>query len=317
MCRLFLHLPEAWQAFLPWVEQLLEQSLGKSGKGIVVFRPQELNTAAPGYRAANLLHVHVAPVSVEAQGAYTVCQPYLAALSPSDPRVSLAAIAANCLSWQLTMALYAFLCQIPFSTEPAVERYKALARRLRKRRDPLAGLQHEAVLFLRRGQDSTPATIAKALWAAAESGGLHYLDVTLNGEPSQELRQVVFRHLAFLGNKLLGVPVKLRIAPAAYHISEQCQLDGPALVSLRVLVRAHPPALLGSYQATYFRAQAVATWQAMVEAGRPCFLLIVDEVGMPGAAWFSLEHFFLQVGHHLLGLQTERKEKDVHYSSRL
>lgn len=111
--------------------------------------------------------------------------------------------------------------------------------------------------------------------------------------------------------------VSVGLATNFADISHFLKFDGPALVSLRVLVRAHPAALLGSYQATYLCAQAVATWQAMVEAGRPCFLLVVGEVGMPGTAWFSLEHLFLHVGQRLLDMQTERKKKDVHYSSGL
>src|SRR2546421_4474413 len=46
-CRLLLGMPEGWQAFVSWLEQLMEESLGKGGKGIVVFDDQTLNHAAP------------------------------------------------------------------------------------------------------------------------------------------------------------------------------------------------------------------------------------------------------------------------------
>ena len=36
-CRLLLRLPEGWHALFPWIEQLMEESLGKGSKGIVVF----------------------------------------------------------------------------------------------------------------------------------------------------------------------------------------------------------------------------------------------------------------------------------------
>ncbi|TMC15788.1 MAG: hypothetical protein E6J36_23140 [Chloroflexi bacterium] len=49
-CRLLLGMPEGWQAFVSWLEQLMEESLGKGGKGIVVFDDQTLNHAAPGYQ---------------------------------------------------------------------------------------------------------------------------------------------------------------------------------------------------------------------------------------------------------------------------
>jgi hypothetical protein len=34
--------------------------------------------------------------------------------------------------------------------------------------------------------------------------------------------------------------------------------------------------LLGSYTSTFLHAQAVSTWQAMMEVGHPCFLLVID-----------------------------------------
>ncbi len=41
-----------------------------------------------------------------------------------------------------------------------------------------------------------------------------------------------------IGNTLLGVPIKLRQAPAAYHSTEQSEMDGPPyLVSLRLVAR--------------------------------------------------------------------------------
>jgi hypothetical protein len=71
--------------------------------------------------------------------------------------------------------------------------------------------------------------------------------------------------------------VKLRCAPAAYHSTEQMQMDGvPGVVSLRVVSTRHQSVLLGDYDDRFLKAQAVATWQAMNEAGRPCALLIVD-----------------------------------------
>ena len=42
-CRLLLGMPEGWQALVSWLEQLMEESLGKGGKGIVVFDDQTLN----------------------------------------------------------------------------------------------------------------------------------------------------------------------------------------------------------------------------------------------------------------------------------
>src|SRR5437588_10665391 len=58
-CRLLVGMPEGWRIFVSWLEQLMEESLGKGGKGIVVFGEQTLNQSAPGYRTDGLLRVHV------------------------------------------------------------------------------------------------------------------------------------------------------------------------------------------------------------------------------------------------------------------
>jgi hypothetical protein len=54
-------------------------------------------------------------------------------------------------------------------------------------------------------------------------------------------------------------------------------MDGPPFfLSLRLLQLRHETVILGSYDDTFLQAQAVGTWQAMVEAGRRCFLLLID-----------------------------------------
>ena len=71
------------------------------------------------------------------------------------------------------------------------------------------------------------------------------------------------------------------------------------LVSLRILARDHEASILGSYTDTFLCAQAVSTWQAMMEQGRPCFLLILDG-SMDDAAW-PLHRFFSDVAAYLRG----------------
>jgi hypothetical protein len=105
-------------------------------------------------------------------------------------------------------------------------------------------------------------------------------------------------HVHTIGNTLLGIPVKLRKAPADYHSTEQSEMDGPPyLVSLRLVARNSETSLLGSYTPTFLHAQAVSTWQAMMEAGRPCFFLVID--GSLKDALKSLSTFFSHVEEHL------------------
>ncbi len=327
-CRLLLRMPEGWQALVSWLEQLMEESLGKGGKGIVVFDDQPLNSSAPGYQPGGLLPVRVVTEATQAgeDELFLLSQPSLASKEPQD---RLAALAASFLGWQLSMALYGYLQHITFAGQPAVENYKSRARALRTQPDPLQVVSHwrpalqDGILTLlaphgsndqdaqrhsnpQQG-DSAASTFARALQEAVSPDDTHwhpqgislgYLDVTVNGEAQASLLSVLDEHVRTIGNKLLGIPVKLRQAPAAYHSTEQSEMDGPPfLLSLRLVARNSEASLLGSYTNTFLHAQAVSTWQAMMEAGRPCFQLVID--GSLDDAMEPLATFFSQIASSL------------------
>jgi hypothetical protein len=327
-CRLLVKMPEGWQAFVSWLEQLMEESLGKGGKGVVVFDDQPLNQSAPGYRKDGLLRVRVMTEATQSGGAqsFLLSQPSLAS---QEPRNRLAALAASFLGWQLSMALYGYLQRITFAGQPAVENYKARARALRTQPEPLQVASNwspalqEGILTLLAPQetvsqdaqshsdpqrgDSAASAFASALQKVlatddtsrhSQGISLGYLDLTVNGEAPASLLAVLGERVRTIGNKLLGVPVKLRQAPAEYHSTEQSEMDGPPyLVSLRLVARNSQASLLGSYTPTFLHAQAVSTWQAMMEVGRPCFLLVID--GSLKDATEPLATFFAHVEEYL------------------
>jgi hypothetical protein len=136
---------------------------------------------------------------------------------------------------------------------------------------------------------------------ARATGSLGYLDVTVNGEAPAALFALLDERAHRLGNALLGVPVKLRPAPASYHSTEQSEMDGPPdLVSLRLVARETEPCLLGEYTTAFLHAQAVSTWQAMMETGRPCYLLVI--AGSLADAGAPLATFFAGVERGLVGM---------------
>ncbi len=292
-CRLFLKMPQGWQAIVQWIEQLMEESLGKGGKGVVVFDEQMLNDQAPSYSMNGTLPVHVITdlAQSEENNIFHLYQPYLAS---KEPQNRLAAVATSFLGWQLSMALYGYLHTIMFAGQPAVENYKTRARALRTQQDPLEVISNweatvtDGSLTLLAPQkvetQGSPASVfAKALQQAVSAPDkrvrLSFLDFTINGNPSTSLLSVINAHMHKIGNEFLGVPIKLRQAPAAYHSTEQSEMDGsPHLVSLRLLMHDHEKSILGTYTDTFLCAQAVSTWQAMIEQERPCFLLIVNGV---------------------------------------
>ncbi len=310
-CRLLLRMPQGWQAFVSWLEQLMEESLGKGGKGIVVFHDQTLNASAPNYRPGGMLHVRVVTEATQSAGdqPFLLAQPSLADKEPQD---RLAALATSFLGWQLSMALYGYLQHITFAGQPAVENYKARARALRTEHDPLqvaahwSPALHDGILTLlaphgtqiQSDQQQRHTSAAAAFARALQGASLSYLDVTVNGEAGAGLLAVLDEHVHTIGNRLLGIPVKLRKAPADYHSTEQSEMDGPpSLVSLRLVARNSEAPLVGNYTTTFLHAQSVSTWQAMMEAGRPCFLLVID--GRLDDATGPLATFFSQVEEYL------------------
>jgi hypothetical protein len=153
-----------------------------------------------------------------------------------------------------------------------------------------------------REQATTPAHVfAQALRQASSAPGeqrLGYIDLTLNGEFPPSVEAMLADYLHQIGNVMLKVPTKFRHAPADYHSTEQSEMDGPPnLVSLRLLARQHESPILGTYTDNFLKAQAVSTWQAMIEQGRSCFLLILDGTGEQAAE--PLRQFFTEIGQEI------------------
>jgi hypothetical protein len=305
-----------------WTEQLMEESLGKGGKGIVLFSDQHL--AIPPAAARNSaprlsgLRLHILPearpaapgqtvdLSDERVAAddFTLYQPLLAHGTPAD---RLAGLAALFLGLQLCMALYAYLHDIPFAGQPAVEHYKARARELRTAGDPLQAALAATTPLIEGGIRLLPppralplpsaTTSLPGLVAAALAPPPTYLDLTINGEVADQDIAALDALLRRLGNDVLGIPVKLRRAPASYHSTEQSEMDGPpGLVSVRALAGGNDPIMLGSYDSRFLGAQAVGTWMAMYEQGRTCFLVLFD--GDNGLA-HALCRFLADVTHEV------------------
>lgn len=305
-CQLRLKMQEGWSPLVQWIEQLMEESLGKGGKGVVVFYEQVLNSQASNYSTDGALAVQVVPphpkdaINRSLRGPFSLPQPYL---TSEEPQERLAALVASFLGWQLTMALYGYLQDITFAGQPAVENYKARARVLRSQDNPLqvltgwqAKITHGSLTLFAPDNVNmiqAPATLFASV-LTQQAKHVDYLDCTFNGVASSPIQSLLAKHISVLGNQLLGVPVKIRQAPAAYHSTEQSEMDGPpSFVSLRILVRTHETSLLGTYSDTFLRAQAISTWQAMIEQGRHCYLLLVD--GDNEATVEELTQFFEEV----------------------
>jgi len=269
---LLLDLPERWRALGPWVEQVVEESLGKGGRGLLVFLGQDLAAAAAWPDRYAVLRVD------EGGGAAPDPARPVAALrldGGADRAGRLAVAARFFLGWDLAVALLGYLQGITFAGQPAVESYKRHARELRLAAGPLP--EPAADLAFPDGSSDPASALAGAVRAARAGDRLAYLDLTINADPDEPAWRPVRAEALRLGNRVLRRPVKLRWGPRDYHSTEQSETDGPpGVLSLRVLVRRTEPVAAGEYTPRFLHAQALGTVRAMREAGRPPLLAVLD-----------------------------------------
>lgn len=299
-CGLMLRSTSGYAATFPWIEQLVEESLGKGGKGVVVFVDQPAEAPRELMGTLRVTAGELAP----GDSSFHLNVPEL---DRGDTTSILAALATCFLGWQLTVALYGYLEGIVFAGQPAVENYKSRSRRLRQLPAPLdvalaegsAVRNDTATLLLPPGTQisGSPEDVFATLLSEAE-GRISYLDLTVNGELSGGDMDRIEEWVREIGNRDLHIPIKVRRAPAAYHATEQSEMDGPPhLLSLRTVNRHQETVLVGSYSPTFLTAQAVATWQAMNERGRDCSLLVLE--GSTVEAAEILLDFLQAVQRHL------------------
>ena len=280
-CALFTAFGAELDPLRWWLEQLMEESLGKGGKGIIVFADQPLVSEGAWRSTLGGVRLRITSAPEEpTPGTFTISEPLLGS---ADPDARLAGLAATFLGLQLCMALFAYLQGIRFAGQPAVEAYKSRARALRDTGDDPVAVGKSACVPISAGRltllppPSDHSAKSPEETIALIAHGATYFDLTINGELAPAWQAVVMQRLAEAGVRRLEAPVKLRRAPAAYHSTEQSEMDGPGkVISLRVLALESERCLLGRYDARFLHAQAVGTWLAMNEHRRTCMLLLYD-----------------------------------------
>ncbi|HEX6487379.1 MAG TPA: hypothetical protein VF137_00700 [Candidatus Dormibacteraeota bacterium] len=226
-------------ALEPWIEQVVEESLGKGGRGLLIFPGQERGLLEAPPDDCRVLRLEI------------------------DGDVDVATIGAAMAGWCWAVAVLGCLEGITFAGQPAVEAYKRYARDLRDAPGELPLPARAQALEL------------EELAAGVSPHG--YLDLTLNAAESTpgwpELAARFRRH----ANESLRRPAKLRIAPAHYHSTEQAQVDGPPGVhSIRLVLLDRPVAPGAPYPPRFLHAQALGTARAMADAGRPVSLVVLE-----------------------------------------
>ncbi|MCL4509228.1 MAG: hypothetical protein M1296_06860 [Chloroflexi bacterium] len=292
--------PPAWRGVAPWIEQLVEESLGKNGKGWLVFYDQSIKALASRDDCIFLdLAAGGEPaLSVAEREALDETERPLLQLGFSvnsrgsgDPKF--AAVAGLFANWKLAVWAFGYLHDIVVAGQPGVEAYKAYARELRDARTPIpfdvgpddggkttvdvraledsgawTSLEEQLRQRYRSAAGDAPATLAAALRGALRCG-IRYLDLTFNGEITEDVRGALEEARRTIGFQALRLPVKLRCGPSDYHSTEQSEIDGPAeLLSVRIVALEHEKPIAGVYPDRFLLAQARGTWQAMWDARR-------------------------------------------------
>lgn len=144
--KLLVTLPPGWEGFAPWLEQLVEESLGKQGQGFLVFYGQSAEGRYGEDCAVLRIAVEGFPapppgprVLTDRTGtALTLRVP--SAVLPGVPSelAGLGELAGLFLGFKKTVATYGYLQDIVFAGQPAVEAYKKYARDLREAPGPVA-----------------------------------------------------------------------------------------------------------------------------------------------------------------------------------
>lgn len=293
--KVVLVLPPEGIGLAPWVEQLVEESLGKGGKGFLIFYGEDLR--APGDYESDVIFLQIGaegfpePESEKLTALQAAGHPVLKLTVPLQDigvPLGLPELAGLFLGFKLTVATFGYLHDIVFVGQPAVEAYKKYARDLRESPQPVTfnNTPHRATFrsltlyynsLITKNllapseipQGDAAEVYAAILRTAKRQGWFRYKDFTFNGELTPALRAVFEEARRTLVNGTLKMRGKIRTGPSDYHSTEQSETDGPnELISTRFVALQHEPIAVGNYSDKFLLAQARGTWQAMEDANR-------------------------------------------------
>ena len=317
-----------WSGFEPWLEQLVEESLGKEGKGFCIF-----------YGDQDWKRLSTEPLVL---GLGTAKGTDIQLQLPKTVTLTdrLGVLGGLFAGFKLTVATFGYLHDIVFAGQPAVEGYKAYARKYRDAPGdvPFTALQRDSPAWeslcldisslarggvtpeldrqiaLRGGDPHNAADVLAAVLAlrARKPGALRYVDFTFNGEMPETLASVFEQARRTLANERLAIPAKIRTGPSDYHSTEQSEVDGPdELVSIRFVAYQHEAPVAGRYSDKFLLAQARGTQQAMEDSGRWVVMVTFPELNPETVN--QLGRFFDAVSNKLdLFLQSMNETTDEH-----
>lgn len=259
-----------------WIEQLVAESTGKSGHGVL---PVALHPAAPELVEGLPTTALGVTVGAADRGA-----------EPADPRLDLSvsgSLGAQMLTWEVATAALGFLMGIDPFDQPDVESAKVAARAaLSDSTGPIPAigrladasgpelLSIEVVAAPGGASPATPEELIAALTAAVGSGGYLAIQAYLDREGGAADALSALRDAA--ADRLLA-PVTLGWGPRFLHSTGQLHKGGPAVgVFLQILDPAEPELPIAESESGFgelIAAQARGDRDVLAERGRPVFAI--------------------------------------------
>ncbi len=253
--RLLLAGDERWRLFLPWVEQLVAESTGKEGKGV-------LPVCVDSWQGLEDLPAALPVCLGGQQGPGGLRLPY-----------HLGRLGEAFVTWELATALTGLLLEVNPFDEPNVADAKARARSL-----------------LQRGLTFPPLTPQPASALAQHLTSCHRLQAVafLSYLPETPAVEHSLRQLSACWQRRLSLPVTWAFGPRYLHSTGQLHKGGPSHLLPVVLTAAQFPQLpipgsshtLGNLRL----AQALGDVEALAAAGKR-----VLHLHLPGDGTEALE----------------------------
>jgi glucose-6-phosphate isomerase len=237
---------------VPWIEQVIEESLCKNGRGLLTFCHQRL---APRNSASRLVRIVLRTDDLYERTDATAKAELEEAMNAMGeiPTASLAmsfdlsdavdrlGAAGRCfLGWSLTVAVIGYLSDLSFAGQPGVEAYKRYARELRDAPGPLPYPRDDLVCFGREPGEGRAR--GNALWFGALAPALLHETKTslLSTGGSHDAREAPSIALCRLLETL-----QARGGPAYLDLTINGEPDGPGWEDLRRIVRSLANDVLG------------------------------------------------------------------------
>lgn len=305
-------LPKELKPFASWVEQLIEESVGKNGRGITIFYDEDLNMdrIAPVDRNDRVFitvtfggqhNENGAFVDKLREGGYPIVNLDLPATD--DVRSSVPTLMYG---FERMVAAFAYLQGINFVNQPGVQNYKTETKEILK--DSPVHLPVAKLLASRFGQwtlnidelisngvfseaeirervEQMGGDVEKAehvyvalLWLA-EDKGLKNGEFALFGTAPEELMQTLRDARTEIFNDLQQKPGKVGRREQDNHSTEQNKGAGkPGTFSTFLVTEQHPKPIVGEYSDDVIKASAIGTVRSRTKQGRTALLLTAERL---------------------------------------